>query len=306
MTFDFREAIVKNWPIKLTAFALSGVLWAAVAAREPTTQLVPITLNIETPPGRVLTQRAPEVQALVTGTARDMFKLYASRPVINKLVPETRAASHTLDLSIQDINHTTDVSVTVQDIRPRQIEIFMDTVAQRWVPVQLRVTVIPDNGFELVGGLASEPDSILISGPRSLVRDIAFIPTVSDTLIGARESFTQSVPLDTAGLRVVEPSVRDVSIVATITQIATRVLSNVPVTVAGRAGTWETDATTVLVTVEGPADRVARLTADSIAVTARPSGTADTLTVRLAVRVPLGISGWSTPDSVIVRRRGDA
>ena len=135
MKFDFREAFVANWPIKLTAFALAAVLWAAVAAQEPTTQLVPVTLNIETPPGRVLTQRAPEVQALVTGTARDMFKLYTSQPVINKLLPETRAPSHTLDLSVQDINHTTDVSVTVQDIRPRQIErtrsgsfIFAETI----------------------------------------------------------------------------------------------------------------------------------------------------------------------------------
>lgn len=306
MKFDFREALVSNWPIKATALALATLLWAAVAAQEPTTQLVPVTFNVEVPPGRALTQHPGEVQALVSGTAGEMFKLYASRPVINKRIPDTRASNYTLTLSVQDLNFIEDVSVVVQDIRPREIEVYLDTIAERWVPVELRAVVIPERGYELIGGARTEPDSILLTGPRSLVRDIASVRTIVDTVFDASASLSRVISLDTTDLRVVVPSARDVNLVAEITQIATRVLSNVPITVASRAGVWQPDESTVLVTVEGPAERINLITADSVAVTARPSGDTSPLTVRLTVRAPLGISAWATPDSVTVRRRTGA
>jgi hypothetical protein len=127
-----------------------------------------------------------------------------------------------------------------------------------------------------------------------------------DTILNASTSFSRVLALDTTSLRVIAASQTEVNFVADITQIASRVLSNVPITVAGRAGVWRPDESTVLITVEGPADRVNQLTADSVAVTARPSGEADAVTVRLAVRAPLGISAWATPDSVTVRRRAGA
>ncbi len=42
MQFDIKQAIVTNWPIKLTALALATVLWAALSAEQPATHLVPV------------------------------------------------------------------------------------------------------------------------------------------------------------------------------------------------------------------------------------------------------------------------
>jgi len=63
-TARVRDGLVVNWPAKLTALLLSGVLWAAVAAEEPTTQLVPVTLVVQPPPGRTLKGTLPSVQAV--------------------------------------------------------------------------------------------------------------------------------------------------------------------------------------------------------------------------------------------------
>ena len=49
MQFDLKRAIAANWPIKLTALVLATVLWAAVEAEEPTTQLIPVSVTITTP-----------------------------------------------------------------------------------------------------------------------------------------------------------------------------------------------------------------------------------------------------------------
>jgi len=304
MTVDLHKAITANWPIKGTALALAALLWAAVAAQEPTTQLVPVTFNVEVPPGRALTQAPGEVQALVQGRAGEMFKLYTALPVVTKRIPDTRANSYTITLSVQDLNFVEDVSVVVQDIRPHEIEVYLDTLAERWVPVELRAVVIPEDGFELVGGVRTDPDSVLISGPRSLVRDVATVPTAADTIFRTAASIFRLIRLDTTNLRVIVPSRLDVNLIAEITQISTRVLSNVPVTVASRDGDWEADEATVIVTVEGPTRRIEQLTPDSLTVTARPSGETTPARVRLSISAPLGIAAWVTPDSATVRRRG--
>ena len=74
-----RAAILVNWPAKLTALLLSGVLWAAVAAEEPTTQLVPVTLEVEPPHGRRMSTKLPPVQAEYVGSTRELINLYSFR-----------------------------------------------------------------------------------------------------------------------------------------------------------------------------------------------------------------------------------
>ena len=46
MQVDIRQAIVTNWPIKVTALAVAAVLWAALSAEEPATQFIPVRIEI--------------------------------------------------------------------------------------------------------------------------------------------------------------------------------------------------------------------------------------------------------------------
>src|SRR5262245_12402035 len=72
--------VTGNWPMKLTALALAAVLWAAVAAEEPSTQRVAITLRVTAPEGRPLTRSLPTIHGVFAGPARELLKLYASPP----------------------------------------------------------------------------------------------------------------------------------------------------------------------------------------------------------------------------------
>ena len=74
------SSIGSNWPIKVTALGLATVLWAAVSAEEPTTQLVPIRLDIQTPTTKTLLQEVPPIRALYAGSARELIKLLTSAP----------------------------------------------------------------------------------------------------------------------------------------------------------------------------------------------------------------------------------
>lgn len=307
MAFDFtkvKKAAVTNWPMKLTALALAAVLWAAVAAEEPTTQLVPVTLEIQTPPGRRVTQTLPQVRALYSGSARELLKLHTSAPFIRKTIPDTLTQSTvTLDLSPQDLTLTDDAGVDAQDVLPRRIVIALDSVARRPVPVVHRVTAQPDSGFELLGDVTVSPPRVVLSGSEDEVRRVQRVFTVPLELPPLRAPARQLVRLDTSGLGNLRLSRQNVEVAVNVTPLTERFFLGIPVAVeTDRDGTWESIPSEASVMVRGPLARLVGLTMDSLPVIAVPPATGDSARVGLVVRGPSGLIMTAGPDSVVVRR----
>ncbi len=299
-----RSRVLDNWPIKLTALVLAAILWAAVAAQEPTTQLVAVQLEVQPPPGRALTSELPEVQALYAGSARELIKLYAQPPAVRKLLPDTiSGAEYTLELSLNDLEVADGADVRAQRLEPRSIAVKLDDVSLRAVPVTARVTVQPDTGYQLFEDVSVLPSRITLRGPEAIVQQIASVTTEALMLQGIREPVRRRLAIDTTGLGAVRLSHRDVEIFADVGAVSERVLMGVPVSVRGEGvGQWISDPPAVIVTVRGRRGRLASFTRDSITVQAiRASGSADSVAV-LEVIPPNGIIGWAIPDSVTVRR----
>ncbi|MCZ6915933.1 MAG: hypothetical protein O7I93_04070 [Gemmatimonadetes bacterium] len=300
MQFDLKRAIAANWPIKLTALVLATVLWAAVEAEEPTTQLIPVSVTITTPANRTLTQQIPLVQAVYEGSARELIKLYTSPPLIRKVVPDTLSGSvFTFNLSPQDVILTFDADVTLRDVIPQRLVVLLDDEAQRRVPVIPRVTVLPDSEFVITGPVVAVPDSVLVIGPEAQVRRIGGVYTDSLVIRRVNESGTLTVPIDTAAFGVVRLSQHEVEIQFDIEVLTERIVVGVPVVIAG--GIWESIPPTVQVSVRGPASLVRSVTRDQLMVTADSSITAGEM---MAVRVvgPEGVTASVSPDSVQARR----
>ena len=85
--------------------------------------------------------------------------------------------------------------------------------------------------------------------------------------------------------------------------VSERVLMGIPVAVRGERGGWSSVPPAVIVTVRGPTTRLARLTRDSVEVTAAPEGNGRMETVPLKTQAPPGIEALATPDSAVVHRR---
>jgi hypothetical protein len=310
MAFDFtkiKKAAVTNWPMKLTALALAAVLWAAVSAQQPTTQLVPVTLEVQAPPGRTLTQALPQVHAVYSGSARELVKLYTSPPFIRKTIPDTLTVSTaTIELSPQDLTLTEDAGVSAQDILPRRIVVSLDSVFRRTVPVVHRVTVRADSGFELVGEISVSPARVVLSGTEEDVQRVRRVFTTSLQLPPLRAPARQLVTLDTSGLGNLRISRRTVEVAVNVTPLTERFFLGVPVTVeTDQDGTWQSIPAEASVVVRGPLTRLIGLTLDSLPVIAVAPTTGDSARVGLLVRGPPGLTVSTGPDSVMVRRAGD-
>lgn len=298
-----REVALANWPIKVTALVLSTLLWVGVAAEQPSSQLVPVVLDVLPPGGRAITHALPSVRALVVAPAHEVMKLYASPPTIHKVVPDSVSSSrYVLELSAADVT-TTESGVKVEAVEPRSVMVALDDVARRTVPVVSRVTIHPDSGFDVVGGIGITPSAVTISGPVALVQQVTEVSTVPLDISGAAGPVTQVAAIDTTALGVLHVLPRAVSVTADVAPVSERVLMGVPVAFPGDRGGWESDPPAVIVTVRGPAARLHRLTRDSVVVVAVPLGHGGAETVHLDIVAPPGITAIATPDTAVAQRR---
>lgn len=127
-----RASLLGNWPIKLTALVLATVLWAVVAADEPSIQTMTIPLSVQMPEGRSLTAQPPPVEVVFAGAARELLKLYATQPVLRKSVPDSlEDSTYVLQLSPADVDIPKNVSARTQDVRPRRIVLGIEGVVPR-------------------------------------------------------------------------------------------------------------------------------------------------------------------------------
>jgi YbbR domain-containing protein len=208
---SIRKAIVRHWPLKLAALALSVILWVVVALEEPATHLEDIRLDLSLAPTAALAQALPPVQALIAGPRGEFLKLSASPLVLRAAIPESAEGTHHhLVISPGDVELPRNVKVTVQEILPREIDVVLDRRAERTVPVAVRAIVEPLPGYALDGPVTVAPTMVRVTGARSLLAALDSIATQLLELRNVGGAFERTVPLDTTGhavLRVVPPAV---------------------------------------------------------------------------------------------------
>ena len=299
MRLGIPSRIGSNWPIKVTALGLAMVLWAAVSAEQPTTQLVPIRLDIQLPTTKTLLQSVPMIRGLYAGSARELDKLSSAPPSISKVIPDTVTESFfTINLSLQDVSVTSDAAVELQDIFPRSVVVALDEVFSRPVRVVSRVDVRAASGYRLMRSAVS-PESVVVSGPKARVERIGSVFTIPALWNNVRDSIRRTVAIDTSAFGVVRLSQYEVEIDARVEQITQRTFTQVPVIIAG--GEWESIPPTVQVTVTGPQSRLDVMTTDSLSATA-PAAAVEGDMVPVSIRVSRGLSVTFTPDSVQAQR----
>ena len=121
-----REVLLRHWPLKLAAFALSVLMWAGVASQEVTSQLVAVRLELDWADSLDLSQPLPSVSALVTGPGREILKLYSTPLVFRSAVPESAMRRPwRLRLTPERLQVPPSAKITVEDVEPRDLYVSL-------------------------------------------------------------------------------------------------------------------------------------------------------------------------------------
>ena len=296
----------RNWPIKGAAICLSLMLYVAVQLQQPVTESFPIKLNVLLPPGRTLQQKPPTVQVEVSGKGSQLMKLRSLPGAFTRQVPDTLSGSiWTIFLEPSDLDLPKGADVRVVDIRPRAITLMLDSVARKDVRIVPFVTVVPDSGQVLHGGISISPTIARLVGPEKNLATIESVTTIPTEIASVSGAFSRTVPIDTTRLGIVRISPRQVTVTGEMGMLAERTFPSIPVeTGAGAVTSFVMTPARVSVAVRGPEARVRTLTRDSVRVIAHIGRAgADGGVARITVIAPSGITARAIPDSVTLRRR---
>ena len=256
---------------------------------------------------RALVHKPPKVRVQISGKGSQILKLRSLAGDITRRVPDTLTAStwsiH-LDPSEVELALPKGADVRVMEVRPSEITLALDSVARKEVKIVSLVSVTPDSGQVLHGGLSMTPTTVRLVGPEKSLATIDSVTTVPMEITNVSGEFTRNVPIDTMPLGIVRLSPKQVTVTGDMGRIAERSFAGIPVESGGGAITsFIVTPARVSVNIRGPEERVQAITRDSLRVVAHITGTSGGV-ARITVIAPRGITARAIPDSVTLRRRG--
>ena len=209
-----RDITSERLGLKAIALVLALLLWIVVSLRQPTEGYVRVRVTPVLDSSLVLIGAAPEVQALVSGRAADLVKLFSTPLVLRRTVSGDVPDTLMLDLTPADVHVPAELSevVHVLDVQPRAVMLRFESSVTRRVPVRNdgRVVVhadsVPPAGVTMAEDLVFDPDWVRVTGPRRVVRRLRGVHPSSLTIAWG-DTLPHVADLDTAGIGVrVEPT----------------------------------------------------------------------------------------------------
>src|SRR5256886_2387951 len=192
------QLFVRNWPIKLAAVFFAIMLYVAVAAQQPLSQTFAMRLAVGIPPGRTVRQQPAGVAVVIAGKGSEILKLRSFPRVIRKVIPDTFSASlWRIQLQAADVELPKGIDVQVADIRPRDVEILLDSVSHKDVRIVPRVKVEAESGYVL-RGLSITPSLARVVGPEKSLAKLDSVTTLPTVISSVSGPFFQTVPIDTS------------------------------------------------------------------------------------------------------------
>ena len=189
---------------------ISVVLWASLTLQEEKSVTIDVpTRVVNVPEGQALTELPPgEVRVQLRGPGLQLVWLLMNPPacVIDATNSDVDVAE-TLSLSGQG-------DVRIESVSPMRIGLTKEPKITRTIPIQSRVRLDLPAAHELIQPPRLRPDSVEVTGARSIVNGLSYWPTDSLTIRDVRDTVQTRVSLSDSLVRLVDRNIQEVTAVA--------------------------------------------------------------------------------------------
>ncbi len=225
-----------NYRIKIFSLLSALLLWFYVITDNnfEYTLKVPIHL-VSMPKDWMLTQPIPShIKVLFSGSGKSLLSLHYRK----KRLDINMGKIHNkvmLPLSIEMIQGIPeDLNVVpVKIVKPESIFVELDRFITRKLPIQPQISTIPMDGYIQVGEINIVPDSLIVSGPQSLVNNIDRIITEEKTYRNLVKPISNKIAIVPPRWETVQYSSSQTTFYADIQRIGEKTVSEIPVQVFG-------------------------------------------------------------------------
>lgn len=188
---DQREEDSQRGTVIAVCVLLSVVLWLSLTLQEARMVTVAFPVEVvDVPRDQALTQRPPStIQVQLEGTGMDLIRV-----VFNPSPVEVTAGDGSIDVEeALDFPRANDARVV--SVNPSTIRLQLEPRVERKIPVQPRIDVQLASAYELIDDPSLRPDSVTVSGAKSVVGSLTDWPTDSVRLQNVRDTIRRNISL---------------------------------------------------------------------------------------------------------------
>lgn len=249
---------------KLVMLVLAGLCWLLVrSSQEVEVEFdLPLFVDLSQLPGQVLVNKPPEqVHVRLRGRGSELLSFALFKEGVYHLHPDVGSGTYAVSAKHLDLEGAENLSV--QSIFPAVLQLKIDELATRRLPVRFRGEVESADGYKLTSGPRIEPTSVVVMGPRSVVDTLVHINTDWTELLNRKRDLDVELKLrrpwptvDLAG--------NSASLRARIEKIVERRFHSLPVQLIGGGDTLQIEPDYLALTVIGGEQELSALSADSL------------------------------------------
>lgn len=183
----------RRWAAAAVSLVVAFVLWFTFSMRESYSLVIEVPIVVERlPEGRALGQAPPrQARVMVQGEGWELLKLRRRPPDLPISTTDERVDVYA---AASEINRFPP-GVSVQSVAPSNIMLDLEPRITRTIPVRARTRLQTADLYDFLGPPTVEPDTVQVSGARSIINTLQFWPTVLLERVDVNRSFTASVPL---------------------------------------------------------------------------------------------------------------
>ena len=242
---NFLTSFLKNIAFPVGAFFLAMLLWLFVISGDQYTMMLnmPIEARNLNSQKTYLEEVPGYASVILKGKGRDLFKSYLLQNYTEfKLVLDLDGISQEYEFILNDYfeNNPRKVVIPpsynvsfVEVVYPNRINIRLDEVLEKKVPVISNILSVVRNGYIQIGNIQFEPDSLTIIGPKAELDKINEVFTIRDTLLNLTKSNEGMIDLISQN-RLIKYSLKNINYFLNVQQISERIIVDIPVKVINK------------------------------------------------------------------------
>ncbi|RMF68339.1 MAG: hypothetical protein D6743_03530 [Calditrichaeota bacterium] len=192
-------SLQSNFKIKIISLFLAIFIWFFVVTENEYEYEIDIPVSVTNiPEGMVLLNELPKTARVkVKGSGKDLISLGVNRRarLVLDLTDAKKIKTFVLRPENIFLSRSPRTLQTEEIIAPDSITVILDKFQRRKVPVVPRVKPKVAAGYTVVGSPRLVPDSVVVSGPQSIVSQIDQVYTEALQLTDLRFDVTRDVPL---------------------------------------------------------------------------------------------------------------
>jgi len=204
-----RTLFLENWTIKLVSLLLAVTLWFYVTSKGKTEVSLTIPLELRNvPPGMAVVGDVPgTLEVRVQGQERLLRDMSTGRKIVAAAdLSIAHEGANILRISPDDIRRPSGIFVT--HLPPYDLRVTLERIVRK--TIRLR-PVLTGTAAGRVASLSVAPPRITVEGPSSIMKDIAFLPTLPIDISGMKGRVTVTPRIDYEG-RPVKILEQDISV----------------------------------------------------------------------------------------------